>query len=496
MVKFRATNPDITTNLAGSESYKQDDTLGFVSLLLTTFLQDKFYESGTDQMDRLVKYATTLDPLFVAKAAMYARKEHGIRSATHVIAAEVARRLKNTKDGWKIIHNLIHRPDDMLEILAYTRTKYGKGIPAILRKGIASKLEDFDAYQLAKYKAATSHYKMVDLFNLIHPKPNEKNKDTYAKLMKGELANTQTWEAKLSDAGNDADKKKESWNSLLIEKRLGYFALLRNLRNIVQDAPELIDIACQQLIDPSSIKHSMVMPFRFKTASDELLQIPGSQAQKVVQAIAQAANISVDNVPHWDGNTLIAVDASGSMTESTNKTRPIDIATLFAAAMFKKNDADILLFDSKATFINADKTMNVITMANSLLHVVTTKFGGGTDFNIIFNTNRRYDRIIVLSDMQAWVGGEVPNYNAYCLQQKVDVKIHHFDLAGHGTMQFPQKNIYCYAGFSDKIFDIMQFIESDKNALIKTINDIDIFEIKKKMHQRDERVTSLYSTVE
>ena len=42
-------------------------------------------------------------------------------------------------------------------------------------------------------------------------------------------------------------------------------------------------------------------------------------------------------------------------------------------------------------------------------------------------------------------------------------KFYSFDLAGYGTLQIPQKDVYCLAGFSDKIFDIMKYYESDKN---------------------------------
>jgi 60 kDa SS-A/Ro ribonucleoprotein len=52
-------------------------------------------------------------------------------------------------------------------------------------------------------------------------------------------------------------------------------------------------------------------------------------------------------------------------------------------------------------------------------------------------------------------------------------KFYSLDLAGHGTMQFPEQDVYCMAGFSDKVFDIMKLLESDKNALLNEIKKID-----------------------
>ena len=254
-MKFREITSQVpnAVNLAGSQAYSQTSEVELVSLLLTTFLKDTHYEKASDKLQRLQILSRNLPVEFVAQCAIYARTQHGIRSATHVIAGELINRLKGNLNGAQIIANIIYRADDMLELFSYYRMVYGKKTPAVLRKGIQKALGKFDEYQIAKYKAPNSSFKMVDLFNLVHPKPNEKQSSYYAKLMKNELANTETWEAKLSAAGSDADLKHESWRELLTNKKLGYFALLRNLRNILQDAPDLINMACEQLKNEKSI---------------------------------------------------------------------------------------------------------------------------------------------------------------------------------------------------------------------------------------------------
>ena len=42
------------------------------------------------------------------------------------------------------------------------------------------------------------------------------------------------------------------------------------------------------------------------------------------------------------------------------------------------------------------------------------------------------------------------------------------------STQFPENNVYCLAGFSDKIFDIMKLLESDKKALVKKIEEVEL----------------------
>ena len=95
---------------------------------------------------------------------------------------------------------------------------------------------------------------MVDVANLVHPKHSE----VIEKLIKGTLAIPDTWETGLTKAGSDEKLKKEVWIRLIKEKKIGYFALLRNLRNIIEQAPELIPDACVLLTDEKLIKKGKI----------------------------------------------------------------------------------------------------------------------------------------------------------------------------------------------------------------------------------------------
>src|ERR1700753_1200814 len=107
-----------TTNLAGGSAYKMTPELELVSSLLTSFLEDKFYESGKKRQTNIVKQVQAVDPLFAAKAAIYARNEFVRRSASHVVAAEMAATVKGEQWTKRFFDKVVHRPDDMLEILA------------------------------------------------------------------------------------------------------------------------------------------------------------------------------------------------------------------------------------------------------------------------------------------------------------------------------------------------------------------------------------------
>lgn len=495
MAKFRNTNVNKTktVNLAGGQAYKESTKLELVSLLLTSFVNDKFYESADSQLNRLAQMVKDLpDKKFAAKAAIYARNEFGMRSITHALAAELVANVKGEQWTKNAISKIVKRADDMLEILAYYASKYGKPIPNSLKKGLRKAIGGFNSYELAKYKGSKSDVKMVDLVNLVHPKGNENNSDALKKLVIGELKSTETWEAKLSDAGKQVSEiadetekaekltelKKDAWKEMLEKKKLGYFALLRNLRNIIEQAPECLDLACEQLVDKEAIKRSLVLPFRFQTAMTEVTKVHGSR--KAVMAISEALDASVANVPKFNGKTLIALDESGSMSG-----KPWEIGSLFAAVLFKANeDADLMTFSNDARFQRPNPLDSVSTISKAL-----DCSQGGTNFHSIFDkAKEKYDRIIILSDLQGWMEGAASfswiasssgkplskTFLDYKKRTGADPKIFSFDLNGHGTLQFPESNVYCIAGWSERIFEVMKLLEEDRNALINKIEQIEL----------------------
>ncbi len=204
MTRFRTKTENKTENLAGGEAFKESDKLELISLLLTSFVKDKFYETANTQLTRLEDLIKRIkDKKFIAKAAVYARNEFGMRSITHALVAELSKIVKGEKWLKNAVQKITHRPDDMLEILGFYLKKYSKPIPNSLKKGLALSLKNFNEYQLAKYRGDRSGLNLVDLFNLIHPKPSEENKELYKKIINDELRSTETWETKLTKTGHD-----------------------------------------------------------------------------------------------------------------------------------------------------------------------------------------------------------------------------------------------------------------------------------------------------
>lgn len=459
-----------TENLAGGRAHQESPELEFVSILLTSFVQDQFYRGASETVERVTELIQVVDPVFAAKAAVYARNEFGMRSISHVVAGELCKKVRGEEWMKFFLSAVVRRPDDITEILSYY-LQTEKKLTNAMRTGLGNALSRYSSYKLAKYKGTGKAVSLVDAANILHPKGTHALKQ----LINGDLAPAQTWETSLSKAGKEGKSEEEvgelkgaAWAELLKEGKLGYLALLRNCRNIINQAPEQVPLLCEALKNERAIKGSLVFPFQIHTA----MKMVGDR--NVITALSDAVDISLSNVPRFDGDTLVVIDTSGSMSG-----KPIEIASIFGAALFKACNADLMRFSDDARYLNLNPRDSVTSIAQQIVEMAKA---GGTNFHAIFMAaTKYYDRIIILSDMQGWIGYHTPEkkYHQYILKHGKRPFLYSFDLQGYGTLQFPEDKTFCLAGFSEKVFDIMRLLESDREALINKIKAVEFVESAK-----------------
>ena len=506
------------TNLAGGLAFGQSPELEFASMLLISFVSDQFYRKEAKTLERVSQLLDEgVSHEFAAKAAIYARDQFNMRSISHVVAAELAARVKDSQWMRPFVRDVIVRVDDMLEILAYYQNKYGRQpVPNALKRGMRDAFAKFDGYQLAKYRGERNAVKLVDVVNLVHPVPTELNRDALNQLVADKLRSTDTWESRLSQAGqadesevNRSEMKAEAWAGLVQSRKIGYMALVRNLRNILEDAPQVVEEAAAMLVQPELVRRSRLLPFRFVTARDQLLKWrenrrvarksgdsfwsrlvraykgipePVPEPEPVVdpvdlllEALNRAPELALSNVPKLEGRTLVVVDGSGSMTWNGG---PIKIASLFAAVILRANpEAHLMMFATDARYLYVNPRDSILALQRQIEVRAT---GGGTNFNAVFDrATRAYDRIVILSDMQGWMAGGYNQGGAptaalagYRKRTGADPKVFSFDLQGYGTLMFPERNVYALAGFSEKVFEVMALLEQDREALVHEIEAV------------------------
>lgn len=469
MAKFNTTNTNKTVNKSGHAAYKMKDKEKLVTQVLTSFFNEKkFYGDNSAEMQETIKGVVATDPQFIAKLAVFARREFNMRSVSHILIAYLAHEVNGKALTREAVKAVALRGDDVTEIMACYLNLFGKPIPNALKKGISDVMQGFDEYTLAKYKGNGKAVKMRDLLCLCRPTPkNAEQSDMWKRLLNNELETPYTWETELSANGNNA----KTWEKLIDSGDVGYMALLRNLRNILNANPSNLNKVLETIENPERVRKSKQLPFRYLSAYKELENIGGS---RVFDALENAVEASIENMPKLAGTTVIAVDVSGSMGDTVSdksKVRCYEIAMLLGLMANKICDNSIFY-----TFNNDIKKYAVSHRSGILATTLNSRCGGGTGMYLPFNKmiadKVKADRIIVLSDNECNGGWNRPVQvyaDEYRRTTGNDIWVHAIDLQGYGTQQFHGAKTNVIAGWSEKVFDFIKLAEQGEGNLEKTI---------------------------
>jgi hypothetical protein len=375
------------------------------SVMSCLLFEKEFYEDGKEIAGRIVELAEQVDVWSLAKLAIEARNVQQLRHAPLLLLAVLARRARGVR-----LHDLgpgivadtiastISRADELGEFLAIYAQQNGVDgwhlkpkLSAQVKKGLARALANFDEYQLSKWDRDRKKVQvtLTDVLRLSHPVPGDRA-GLYRRLLKGELADPMTWERQLS-AGGD---RKAVWTQLLRDQKLGYLALLRNLRNMIQAGVDSQDIEEAILARRGSWR---VLPFRFVAAAEA-----APQFEDVLGTALQAQlKLSPFTLP---GTTGVLVDVSGSMdaplSQRSEMTRMKAGAAL--AAIVPAQKRRIWTFtDRVAEVVELDRSKsNPIALVKVICN--SQPYGGTYLGAAVADMNTRdLDRLIVITDEQS-----------------------------------------------------------------------------------------------
>lgn len=494
-----------TVNEAGGVAYKLSDKGALAQYAMTGCLNGTFYSSAEDQLKKTLEMASKVDPTFVAKLSVYARQKGLMKDMPAVLAAYIA-----SKDSTQlnvIFSKVVDNPKMLRNFVQVIRSGAvgRKSLGTRPKKLVQKYLDSLTDEQLFKADVGNDP-SLQDIIKLVHPKPSNKQRsalygylldkeynkkdlvrlasdfEAFKKDLKGEIPDVpfqMLTALPLTDAHWKQIAENATWNQLRMN--LNTFAR----HNVFADKA-LVDKLAAKLADKEQVKRAKVFPYQLFTA---FLNADPTVPVKLTNALQDAAEHALDNIPEFKGKVYVMVDTSGSMQSAvtgnrgsvTSKMRCVDVAGLVASAILHKNpDAEIVPFDTK---VHTDHRLNprdsIMTNAKTL-----ASFGGGgtncsSALEYVNKKAGKGDLVIYVSDNESWMDSvhyrstaTMTEWNKFKTRNP-NAKLVCIDIQPVASTQaHDREDILNVGGFSDQVFDVIEkFVDlgNNKDLWIKTI---------------------------
>jgi len=368
------------------------------SVLACMLWEDEFYEDGVAIAGRIRELVPKVDAVKVAALAVEARTAMKLRHAPLLLVREMARHATHRALVAETMTRVIQRADELAEFVAIYWKDGRAPLSGQVKKGLAAAFPKFEEYSLAKYDRAGA-VRLRDVLFLSHAKPRDAEQAAvWKRLVDGELTTPDTWEVALSSGGD----KRQHWERLLSERRLGALALLRNLRNM-KDAGVGEELVVSAL---DAMKTERVLPFRFLAAARYAPQWEAELERSMFRAVASTEKLA--------GHTVILVDVSGSMVAPlSRRSEMLRTDAAYGLAVLLREIAEkvsVYTFSDETKRIPARRGFALRDAMESSLRHGGTRLGAALD-----SIKDDFDRIVVVTDEQSHDRVPAPKGKGYMI---------------------------------------------------------------------------------
>ena len=370
------------------------------SVLACLLWENQFYEDGVEIAGRIAELVPKVAPEKVAALAIEGRGRMKLRHAPLLLVREMARHKAHRALVSETLAKIIQRADELAELVAIYWKDGRVPLSGQVKKGLAAAFPKFDEYQLAKYDRG-GPIKLRDVLFLCHAKPRDQAQaEVWKKLVAGALSTPDTWEVALS-SGTD---KREAWERLLREQKLGALALLRNLRNMRETGvnESLVFSAL------AAMSTGRVLPFRFLAAARYAPHWERALEEAMLKCVAETEKLP--------GKTIVLVDVSGSMTAPLSRRsemRRTDAA--YGLAVLLREIAEkvaVYSFSDNLVEVPARRGFALRDAIDASQRHNSTQLGDAVEK---INRNEKCDRLIVITDEQAHDRVPAPSGKGYLI---------------------------------------------------------------------------------
>lgn len=458
-------------------------------LAVTGCLNNTFYASASAQLDDALALALTEDPVFVARTAIYARECGAMKDMPALLLAVLAVRdlqlmaqvFPRVVDSGKMLRNVVQ----ILRSGVVGRRSLGTRP----KKQVQQWLLQASEKQLL-HAAVGNAPSLADVVKMVHPKPADAWRAAWFAWLIGKTVEvsvlpplTQSFErfkraVALGEEVNEVPDvpfqmltalpltpmqwaqvaRKGSWQ--MVRQNLNTFA-----RHGVFGIEGMAEEVARKLRDPVAVAKARVLPYQLMSAS---LAADEGVPRVVQDALQEAMELSLANVPALEGRVVVCPDVSGSMSTpvtghragATTRVRCVDVAALMAAAVLRRNpQALVLPFEHKIVPLTLSPQDSVMSNAQALARIG----GGGTDCSAplawLNRTQQKVDVVMLISDNESWMDARRSGATE-TLRQWQEIKRRNpqarlvcLDIQPVASTQaLDREDILNIGGFSDQVF--------------------------------------------
>jgi 60 kDa SS-A/Ro ribonucleoprotein len=479
-------------NEEGAPAYALSAKHALAQYAATGCMSHTFYASADEQLAKVLELCAAVEPEFIARTAVFCRERGFMKDMPALLCAVLAVRdrallaevFPRVIDNARMLRNFVQ----IVRSGAVGRKSLGTAPKRLVREWF----EKRDAEAIFKASVGQTP-SLADVLKMVHPKPASAELEALYGYLIGRVYKAEAlpdvvrrFEAfKVGERAEVPDVPfqmltplelgKAEWTA--IARRAPWQMTRMNLntfaRHGVFEVEGMAELIAERLRDEKAVRRARVFPYQLMTAFVSVdNRVPGV----VREALQDAMEIATASVPEIKGKVYIFPDISGSMHSpvtgirrgSTSVVRCIDVATLVAATVLRKNPtAEIIPFESDVVEVRLNPRDSVMTNAGKLASLP----GGGTNCSapLRYLNSRRMkgDLVIYVSDNESWI--DAPQYGrfgggatetmkewAQFRQRSPQARMVCIDIQPYATVQAKENaDILNVGGFSDSVFSLI-----------------------------------------
>lgn len=509
-IKGRLLPKTNATNAHAAPAYAYSDAHALAQLAVTGTFGGMFYQSPVEELEYVLDVAEAVDPIYLAQTAIYARQSGHMKDMPATLLAILARRdpvlfravFGRVVDNGKMLRTFV-------QVVRSGQTGR-KSLGSAPKAMVQDWLNTASDWALLNANIGNDP-SLADVIKMVHPKPASPEREALFAWIVGKPCNVallpqavQDWMA-FNKTGKGAVPKvpfqmltqlplcTHQWAALA---RGGSWQMVRQglnmfLRNGVFEQTRNVEHVAALLRDPKQIEKARAFPYQLMVAARN---VSPDMPRPIVEALHDAMEIAVQNVPKLSGQIVVCPDVSGSMRcpvtgyrpGATTTVRCVDVAALVAAAFLRRNPGcKVLPFEVKVRETRVEPRDTILTTAERLADLS----GGGTNCSAPLEwlnaRGRKPDLVVFVSDNQSWVDSHAGGRATAMMQQwevikrrNPEAKLVCIDITPYGTTQAQtRRDVLNVGGFSDAVFEQIAKFASGQTGPDHWVREIEQIEI-------------------